>query len=141
MLRGDWNVVDGAELGSHETVRVGALLHKREVMIFLFHCIDSFLIFFTECFMFICMYAESRWLYVAMMSSLSHRDIINRHSFFSFPVVDDSFADVHRFVELFDLVLVAESRVHFLFDNGSHCILKLVCEWIQKCVLRILLLL
>lgn len=54
--------------------------------------------------------------------------------------VDDPSAIVHGFIVRINFVYIAESRAHFLLDNGRHHILYLVSQWIQKFMLTFLLL-
>ena len=48
---------------------------------------------------------------------------------------------VHRLVVFVNLVVVAESRKYFLFDDCLHACSKLIFEWVQKGKLGLLFLL
>lgn len=70
--------------------------------------------------MFVSLYTDGCWLDVAMVCSLGWFNmndgvvvVVIAHGFFTM---------IHGLVVSLDLVFVTESRVDFLFDNGSHAI-------------------
>ena len=89
-------------------------------MVFLFNLIYCVGILLAKGFMFVSLYTDGCWLDVAMVCSLGWFNmndgvvvVVIAHGFFTM---------IHGLVVSLDLVFVTESRVDFLFDNGSHAI-------------------
>ena len=89
-------------------------------MVLLFNLIHCVSILFAKGFMFVRLYTHGSWLDVAMVRSLGW---LGMNDGVVVLVIDYAFLTIiHGLIVSLDLVFVAESRVDFLFDNGSHAI-------------------
>ena len=85
--------------------------------------------------------ADRTRLNVLMRRAFRILGIIYRYQLVERLVELDALPLIHRLVRSIEGFVVTESRVHLLFDNGTHDCLQLVTHGIQKCVLVLDLLL
>ena len=115
------------------------LLHHSELVVLLLDLVYSVSILLAEELMLVTLDSLGRWLDVTVVRALREFRVFDDHvglrDWVPLHIL------VHRLVVLVNLVVVAESRKHFLFNDRLHAGSQLIFEWVQKGKLGLLLLL